>query len=277
MDECQNCGKRELVMPLHLERGGPLFCIGCGIDWHGKHGRRRNAGRIVIKALKAYFAAGGLSRDINKLSLAASDISFPEISLAYEGDKIGVELPDLTSELLNDLFQLVHPDHQPPERRELATRVTQELTRLKPFVFPAPKPEPPPVYKPEPRDASLEVPREHLKKPSRCYPCEDCADHIPFYYCAPCKAEHDRRINAELERERAKRRRWYQRRKAKREWLKPPLTCICGVKFKPKRADMKYCSPACKQKAYRQRTPKNIETIIPAQVAMSCRRTSTLP
>jgi hypothetical protein len=33
-----------------------------------------------------------------------------------------------------------------------------------------------------------------------------------------------------------------------------PRACsICGVEFKPNRGDARYCSPACKQRAYRQR------------------------
>jgi len=255
---CANCGEFELLTPLHLDRGGPLFCIRCGMDWHGKHGRRRNAGRIVIKAIKAYFDAGGHSRDINKLALAAMGsigIDTRMIQLGYESDDTGATLPDLTSELLKDVLQLVHPDHQPQERRELATRVTKELTSLKPFVFPAPKPEPPPVYKPEARHGSEMSPCETLKKPSQIYPCEDCVDHVPFYYCTACRAEYDKRNRAENEQRKAKQRELYKRRKRRQRRSKPRPVCLgCNQPFEPKRADSKHCKPACRQKAYRQRT-----------------------
>ena len=47
---------------------------------------------------------------------------------------------ELTSELLADALRLTHPDCHPPERQELAHRVTQGLLALQPFVFPASKP-----------------------------------------------------------------------------------------------------------------------------------------
>ncbi len=68
-------------------------------------------------------------------------------------DTIGAEVGDITAELLADTIELTHPDKHPPEREEKAKRVTQELLALKPFVFPAPKPEP---LKPQKRrDTSL--------------------------------------------------------------------------------------------------------------------------
>src|SRR5262245_59606472 len=199
VDNCEKCGKHELVSSLHGERGGPLFCIPCGMQWHGEHGRRRRAGRIVIKAIKAYYNAGGNYDDIKKLQLAASDLrlgfSFSEITLGYKGDEIGAEIGDITSELLNDTLQLTHPDHQPPERLELAHHVTQELIALKPYVFPAPKRDKPePIITPTESDESFKGKGSNLKDPLRTsYPCEDCADAFPRYYCDPCKAEYEKR------------------------------------------------------------------------------------
>ena len=260
---CEKCGKQELISPLHGDRGGPSFCIRCGMDWHGEHGRRRNAGRIVIKAMKAYFEAGGQFNDIQKLKLAATgsfgDYDMRAITLGYDADNTGATIPDLTTELLKNVLALVHPDHQPPERRELAIRVTQELNSLKPYVFPAPKPAQPLVSTPEPRDGFFKGSSGTCKKPSQVYPCEDCADHIPKYYCTACKAEFDRRWMAEREHGRAKQREQYKRRKMRREWRRPELSCICGAKFKPKRADSKHCSAKCKQKAYRQRHSDHAE------------------
>ena len=56
---CVNCGQHTYVMPLHDERGGPLFCFMCAGAWAAEHAPRRRARRILIKALKAYEAAGG--------------------------------------------------------------------------------------------------------------------------------------------------------------------------------------------------------------------------
>jgi hypothetical protein len=255
--DCPKCGKRrELLAPLHGERGGPMWCIHCGMDWHGKHGRIRKLGRIVIKAMALYERAGGKlygQNGVDKLRLAASGYSVGSLDGI---DNVGADVGDITSELLRDTLQLVHPDHHPPERKELARRVTQELVALKPFVFPAPKPDPDPdpVATPQARDASDKSLSDNLKDMLREeYPCADCEDETPYHYCDPCKAEWEKRNKAECERERAKQREWYERRKEMRELLKPDLTCICGRKFKPKRADGKLCSAACRQRAYRQR------------------------
>ena len=91
-----------------------------------------------------------------------------------DADTIGAEIGDITSELLEDVLKLCHPDKHPAERKQLADRVTQELLALKPFVFPAPKPRPEP---PEPRDGSLWDFQKPTKDPLRLtYPCADCAD-----------------------------------------------------------------------------------------------------
>jgi hypothetical protein len=156
--------------------------------------------------------------------------------------------------LLSDIFQLIHPDHQPPERQELAHRVTRELTTLKPFVFPAPKREPEEPIKSEPRDDSFKSPRETLKKTSQSFPCEDCADHTYSYSCVACKAEQDRRWKVERERRRADQREQYKQRKLRRQRYAPKPTCvICGAEVEKKRADAECCSPACRQKLYRER------------------------
>jgi hypothetical protein len=65
---CPGCGKADqYLMPLHGDKGGPLRCFMCAGAWHAEHGRKRKAGRIVIKAMKAFEAAGGkLFRDLER-------------------------------------------------------------------------------------------------------------------------------------------------------------------------------------------------------------------
>jgi hypothetical protein len=174
--------------------------------------------------------------------------------LADTADTDG-ETIDLTSELLTDVLRLTHPDHHPPERQELAHRVTQGLLALQPFVFPAPKPEPT-VPTSEPRDESFKAPRVTLKEPLR-YPCSDCADTVPYFYCDACRAEWDRRQEKERERQNARQRAQYARRKARR-W-KSKACEACGVAFKVsggsgkgKRADARFCSNACRQRVHRK-------------------------
>jgi hypothetical protein len=102
--------------------------------------------------MKAFLDAGGSLQDLDKLKDAASLgglFGFGELT-----DRLGYmdgvarssddEIIELTSELLADAIRLAHPDYHPPERQDLARRVTQQLLALQPFAFPAPKPKPPP-------------------------------------------------------------------------------------------------------------------------------------
>lgn len=158
---------------------------------------------------------------------------------------------------------LTHPDKHPAERKAEANRVTQELLALKPFVFPAPPPKPPPKH--EPCDVSLKQSPERLNEPSRpAYPCEDCRDAIPRDYCDPCRATWEKKQQEEEERDEQQRkiknnnqRHYYKTRK---EWrtrgAKPAVCESCGNEFKPKRTDKKYCSAACRQRAYVKRDGK---------------------
>jgi uncharacterized Zn ribbon protein len=249
--DCQHCDRPELLVgPLYMERGGPMVCIPCGTKWHAEYSRRRKTGRIVVKAIKAFLAAGGDFTAIDRLALVATGITL----VAGEADTIGAEVGDITAELLEDAIRLTHPDRHPPERQESATRVTQELIALKPFVFPAPKPEAPKA--PEPK-------RDGFKSGAQCtdtkplrqdYPCELCVDQSPYNYCSACKAEWDKRQNAKDERERAKRRAWYARRRQWQLYRRPPAHCAaCGDEFKAGRKDAKYCAAACRQRKHRER------------------------
>jgi hypothetical protein len=59
MGACTKCGAHGYVMPLHGERGGKLMCFMCAGAWHAEDAPRQRARRVLIKALKAYEAAGG--------------------------------------------------------------------------------------------------------------------------------------------------------------------------------------------------------------------------
>jgi len=218
---CGKCGKHNtLLAALHGERGGPIMCLNCGLDWHAEYGRRRKAGRIVVKAIKLYFDAGGKFTDIDKLKLAASGI---DLHGPYEPDTIGTQVGDITSELLEATVRLTHPDKHPPDRQDEAHRVTQELLALKPFTFPAPKAKP---ATPRPRDACAPVQPRTDSKPLRLeFPCELCADQIPHYYCAACKTEWEKRLEAKSERERAKQRHWRKQRRRIALAFRDKTTC----------------------------------------------------
>src|SRR4029077_20971510 len=83
--------------------------------------------------------------------------------------------------------------------------------------------------------------------------CEDCAETTYSYYCTACKTEQDKRWMADTERDRAKQRKWYKQRKLRRQKYETQEKCVvCGKKLR-KRADANCCSPACRQKLYRQR------------------------
>jgi hypothetical protein len=254
---CASCKSQsqKVLVPLHDDQGGPLVCHICAGKWHAEHGRKRKAGRVVIRAIKAYEDAGGKWSDIDKLKTSALYRSFGGFDgldpLGYMADAINTdgEITDLTSELLDDAIRLTHPDCQPPERQGLAKRVTQELLALKPFVFPAKKPKiiiPPPP----PRNESIKVQQPGFKEALRAsYPCKECKSTIPYYYCTPCRAEWDKRSEVKRSQENAKQRKWYAERKARR----PATLCTtCGVRFRGKRKDAKFCSNNCRQRAHRK-------------------------
>jgi hypothetical protein len=118
------CGEHGYALPLHGDNGGPPCCPLCIGKWHAEHGRRRRTGRIVIRALKAYEEAGGQWKDFDKLKLAAMGLVDLD-PLGYLAGMANIEdeaTIELTTELLTATLQLTHPDHHPPERRELAVQ-----------------------------------------------------------------------------------------------------------------------------------------------------------
>ena len=274
---CQKCGKRGYIVPLHGDKGGPLFCPFCIGQWQGEYGKKMKWRRVLMKAMAAYEKAGGnLYKDLNNMqaSIAAWSLggSIGNSIPGFSVDHIPNEFPDLTSELLSATLQLVHPDKHPPERQELAKQVTTDLLALKPYVFPAPKPEPPPVYKPA-SDACSKKHRVEKSKPSKpSYPCDLCADAMPRDYCNVCKAEWENRQQRECELDEKKRIERNAKARQLYAWRKPKpgLThCSnCAGEFRAKRQDAKYCSASCRQKAYlaRDGKPSNSQPLPSAEL-----------
>jgi hypothetical protein len=254
LGHCVKCGGgQKLVGPLHLEKGGPDFCLPCGTEWHAEQARVRKKERRVLQAL----GIGGSSsyRSLESLSLKSLGLvgSLSEPSYA--------ESHELTLELLEEAVRLTHPDRHPPERAAQAARVTADLLALKPYVLPKP---PPPcnasatslqagnrtsVTPPPGSDRRI----EELYK--RIRPCEACRDTVPLYYCDECRAwdEDRRRENRERwDKAREQRNAKQRARRAWRRHLRPPGRCaVCGTAFKGKRKDAQYCSAACRQRAHR--------------------------
>jgi hypothetical protein len=120
-------------------------------------------------------------------------------------------------------------------------------------VFPAPKPKPP-----DPRNEYMKgarAPRDASVTREPAYPCADCRDTVPYFYCSPCRAEWDKRQAKRREEESAKQRKWYAQRKARRYHSKACEACGATIKVsgglgKGKRKDARFCSDACRQKAH---------------------------
>jgi hypothetical protein len=120
-----------------------------------------------------------------------------------------------------DAIKIAHPDHHPPERRELARRVTEGLLALQPFTFPAPKAKS--AAPPAPAGPALKLFSEKVKR--KAFPCSECADTTPWYYCRDCRAEWERRKEEKAVGARAKQREQYERRKERRDRWKPATSC----------------------------------------------------
>jgi hypothetical protein len=240
LGHCLKCGGgQKLVGPLHLDKGGPILCLPCGIEWHAEQARSRN--RAEMKKRFMDMAFGGT---------------------AYAGPH------ELTLELLEEAVRLTHPDRHPPERAEQATRVTAELLALKPYVLSKPPPPPPSntsatatpwqpqtSVTPEERKDWDEAGRGIEALLKRIRPCEICRDTVPLYYCDACRDWHEAQQRKARELDNAKRERDNKLQRARRAWrrrLSPPGRCAaCGTAFKGKRKDAKYCSAACRQRAHR--------------------------
>jgi hypothetical protein len=177
--KCTSCGEGPLFLsPLHGEKGGPLMCVQCRLEWDQEDRKERKQ--------KANLLEGFGFR----------------VDRSVRDDDYCV----LTLELLDEAIALTHPDRHPPERRAQAERVTAELLALRPFTLPKPEPEPEPVVR--------EPPSPLLPPPD--FPCETCFVTIPMYYCDACREIWEKREWEKDEQERAKQREWYAQRKARR-------------------------------------------------------------
>jgi len=231
--KCVKCGQPGLLVgPLHGEQGGPLVCIPCGSKIHADIRRRERHDALIARFSKI------------------------DRSLGREG---GAREDELSLELLNDALRLTHPDRHPPERHELAHRVTQELLALRPFCLPKAKPKPPP-----PRDASANVAKVDICAPvTPAYPCATCQHTDPAYYCRTCASTFEKFQAPKRERlaDRRARRAEYAKRsnerrrreRALRRELWRAVCAQCHGGFIPQRRDSRYCSHLCRQRAYRER------------------------
>jgi predicted nucleic acid-binding Zn ribbon protein len=138
-----------------------------------------------------------------------------------------------------------------------ASRVTQQLLALQPFVFPAAKPKTDAPYKPS-RDDSVKVSVRNFEKPlHQRYPCPECSSAVPMDYCTACRAEWNKRRHEEQVLINARQRKWYAQRQARLTTGKPPTPCVaCGTVINSKRKDARFCSGACRQRAHRRALPQ---------------------
>ena len=211
-------GTSALVFPLHgVDKGGPLVCPECAAEITNDYKHRRVAALAQL----------GIDRKVKP-----------------HGPTY------LTLELLQDTLLLVHPDKHPPERAELASRVTAALLELKPFTPRAPKPKPPP---PPVTDTCLSPELQQKIRDAMAAICLDCVGLTPLYYCSTCRARWDERQRKERERERAKQQKRYARRRQRKLLRRPSRLCAagCGADIKALRADAKFCSSTCRQRAHR--------------------------
>jgi hypothetical protein len=260
---CDGCKRRALLTPLHgPAKGGPLRCFVCAGEWHAEHGRKRKMGRVVIRAIQAFTDGGGSWEDVDKLKITAmgKGFVFGVDPLGYMAESVTTadETILLTSEILAETLRLTHPDAHPPERQGLASRVTQQLLALQPFVFPAVKPKP--IVPPDEASRVTPLwqgPNNPAREPLRRYPCVECASTAPIDYCTACRTEYDRRHREDLAVINAKRK---ARRVEARQARRKPCAA-CGKVFRGKRKDARFCSAACRQRAHRKASALSRDTL----------------
>ncbi len=223
---CARCNRpAPLLVALHGDRGGPDVCIDCQ-DTVLREAKQRR-------------------RDKPKGSADLEAALQGELAFAVKGE--------IDSDLFTDVLALTHPDGHPPERQEMATRVTARLTELRPYL----KLHPPKKDRHEPlSELAVSV---HEFVTSFRYPCEICTYTVPALYCDKCRTRWECDQQKERGRENAYRRNLRARRKRIEEeyGAVPRVDCAapgCDVKFTPKRSDQRFCSATCRQRAHRKET-----------------------
>jgi hypothetical protein len=214
------------LAPLHGEKGGPLMCIPCRLQWD--HENAKDLQRCSEWKRELHGAGGGFNAIL------------------------GRKFTYLTLELLHDAIALTHPDRHPPERAEEAQRVTAELLELKPYTPPKPKPPPPPPPVTDNRPSASGI----SQKPLRIdYPCATCFLTVPYYYCDACRKKWDEIKQRERDHRKKVQKRYRERRKERRKLrlYRPCEAAGCDKHFWPRRKDSRYCSSKCRQRQHRAR------------------------
>ena len=265
MGACTKCGQHGYVMPLHDERGGPLFCFMCAGAWHAEHAPRRRRARRhqgVAKSTRRR-AADLYGRDFDELKLAANGMF-----IVHEADDVGDDFTRSDVGIAGRHHRADAPRQAPgraqggSESRHAGTACAQAVR------VPGTAPS---RSRQQSRMTLVQVAtrRDLTSRPSPppAYPCEDCCDVIPMDYCDRCRAQYDKKREEDNEREEKERQRKNERQRERYEvrrehWLarqRPTACATCGEKFEPKRSDAKYCSAACRQRAYVKRDGKVIQ------------------
>jgi len=216
---CPRCGKATTVLAkLHGPAGGPEMCVPCGVDIRRRGFEDEKEQREKLDHLLTGFTKKAGATEVSR-------------------------------ELITEVLQLTHPDLHTPARKEHATQVSAELTNLRQYAKPRPQPEPPRTEPGPPGGGpGLDGIIRHIRNPApREYPCDSCFHLVPWNYCDKCAARREKNHRAELDKEN-------ERRRQRRAWRRGIRECpACGERFQPRRSDSKYCSSACRQRAYRKR------------------------
>jgi hypothetical protein len=217
VNSCARCGRQRLLVALHGDAGGPDVCLDCSAEMLSR-------------------ARASAKKDRELLRRLASGCRFAQEE-------------ELDAELLEQVIRLVHPDLHAPARKEAATKAAARLTALRPHVAPPCPPEPLSYGSVDGlRGAVRETVTTDLF--ANRHPCEICYHLLPDFYCDKCRERWKADRRKELDRENARRRELRARRRA---WTQPVSCARCEETFVPTRSDSRYCSNACRQRAYRQR------------------------
>jgi hypothetical protein len=232
------CGKQRLLVALHGDRGGPDVCIECSGELLLEAKERRRHDDRMVRA--ATTAIGDIfSRRAVENGAMAERMDANQLAELFD-DKV-----------LEDLIRLAHPDLHTGSRKDTATRVASTLIAMRPYVRPHREPALRDVFAAPARGDD----RPAVTEPR--YPCDICRYlYLPHLYCDPCRARWNEIHRREMDRINARRRqrRVYLKQLRKLNAGYSGTQCAyCGERFAPNRKDQRYCTPAHKQAAYRNR------------------------